>query len=72
MMTDKKLKGAKTAFDASIDCGITFIDTAEVYGSRVGNVLMLAILFNLLSCTKKVDNHKKTTICSTCSSHSVR
>ncbi|CDP16053.1 unnamed protein product [Coffea canephora] len=32
---DRKMKAAKGAFDASIDCGITFFDTAEVYGSRV-------------------------------------
>ncbi|KAJ8749270.1 hypothetical protein K2173_018750 [Erythroxylum novogranatense] len=31
---DRKMKAAKAAFDTSIDCGITFIDTAEVYGSR--------------------------------------
>ncbi|KAH7533690.1 uncharacterized oxidoreductase At1g06690, chloroplastic [Ziziphus jujuba] len=31
---DRKLKAAKAAFDASIDSGITFFDTAEVYGSR--------------------------------------
>ncbi|OVA14996.1 Aldo/keto reductase [Macleaya cordata] len=31
---DRKLKAAKTAFDASVDSGITFFDTAEVYGSR--------------------------------------
>ncbi|KAF5198956.1 Pyridoxal reductase protein [Thalictrum thalictroides] len=30
---DRKLKAAKTAFDASIDSGITLIDTAEVYGA---------------------------------------
>ncbi|XP_022142896.1 uncharacterized oxidoreductase At1g06690, chloroplastic [Momordica charantia] len=30
---DRKMKDAKAAFDASIDRGITFIDTAEVYGS---------------------------------------
>nr|XP_010906824.1 uncharacterized oxidoreductase At1g06690, chloroplastic [Elaeis guineensis] len=30
---DRKLKAAKAAFDASIDGGITFFDTAEVYGS---------------------------------------
>lgn len=29
------MKAAKAAFDASIDSGITFFDTAEVYGSRV-------------------------------------
>ncbi|KAK6157913.1 hypothetical protein DH2020_012161 [Rehmannia glutinosa] len=32
---DRKLKAAKAAFDTSIDCGITFFDTAEVYGSRM-------------------------------------
>ncbi|XP_058101779.1 uncharacterized oxidoreductase At1g06690, chloroplastic [Magnolia sinica] len=31
---DRKLKSAKAAFNTSIDCGITFFDTAEVYGSR--------------------------------------
>ncbi|KAJ6335971.1 hypothetical protein OIU76_006912 [Salix suchowensis] len=30
---DGKMKAAKTAFDSSVDCGITFFDTAEVYGS---------------------------------------
>ncbi|KAL6506827.1 hypothetical protein OROHE_022264 [Orobanche hederae] len=30
---DRKLKATKAAFDTSIDCGITFFDTAEVYGS---------------------------------------
>ncbi|KAK9093584.1 hypothetical protein Syun_028495 [Stephania yunnanensis] len=30
---DKKLKAAKAAFDVSVDSGITFFDTAEVYGS---------------------------------------
>lgn len=29
------MKAAKAAFDASVDSGITFFDTAEVYGSRV-------------------------------------
>uniref|UniRef100_A0A5B7BSQ2 NADP-dependent oxidoreductase domain-containing protein n=1 Tax=Davidia involucrata TaxID=16924 RepID=A0A5B7BSQ2_DAVIN len=32
---DRKMKAAKAAFDASVDCGITFFDTAEVYGSRL-------------------------------------
>ncbi|XP_024019244.1 uncharacterized oxidoreductase At1g06690, chloroplastic [Morus notabilis] len=32
---DRKLKAAKAAFDTSIDRGITFFDTAEVYGSRL-------------------------------------
>ncbi|CAM8934527.1 unnamed protein product [Rhodiola kirilowii] len=31
---DRKMKAAKSAFDSSIDNGITFFDTAEVYGSR--------------------------------------
>ncbi|XP_050229760.1 uncharacterized oxidoreductase At1g06690, chloroplastic [Mercurialis annua] len=31
---DKKVKAAKSAFDASIDRGITFFDTAEVYGAK--------------------------------------
>ncbi|KAL6570514.1 hypothetical protein OROGR_000064 [Orobanche gracilis] len=30
---DRKLKATKAAFDTSIDCGIAFFDTAEVYGS---------------------------------------
>jgi aryl-alcohol dehydrogenase-like predicted oxidoreductase len=34
-LPDRKLKAAKGAFDASIDCGITFFDTAEVYGAGV-------------------------------------
>ena len=32
---DRKLKDAKGAFDSSIDSGITFFDTAEVYGAGV-------------------------------------
>ncbi|CAD5176482.1 unnamed protein product [Musa acuminata subsp. malaccensis] len=32
---DRKLKAAKAAFDTSIDGGITFFDTAEVYGAGV-------------------------------------
>ncbi|XP_021909837.1 LOW QUALITY PROTEIN: uncharacterized oxidoreductase At1g06690, chloroplastic-like [Carica papaya] len=32
---DRKLKGAKAAFDTSIDSGITFFDTAEIYGSML-------------------------------------
>ncbi|XP_057525934.1 uncharacterized oxidoreductase At1g06690, chloroplastic [Amaranthus tricolor] len=31
---DRKMKAAKAAFDTSLDYGINFIDTAEVYGSR--------------------------------------
>ncbi|ERM99262.1 uncharacterized oxidoreductase At1g06690, chloroplastic isoform X2 [Amborella trichopoda] len=32
---DRKMKAAKAAFNASIDDGVTFFDTAEVYGSRL-------------------------------------
>lgn len=34
--SDVMTKAAKAAFNASVDSGITFIDTAEVYGSSVG------------------------------------
>jgi len=34
-MADRKLKAAKGAFDASINCGLTFFVTAEVYGAGV-------------------------------------
>ncbi|KAH9624341.1 hypothetical protein KSS87_006706 [Heliosperma pusillum] len=33
-MADRKLKAAKAAFDTSLDNGINFFDTAEVYGSK--------------------------------------
>ena len=36
-MTDRRLKEAQEAFDASIDNGMTFFDTAEVYGTAVRN-----------------------------------
>lgn len=36
-MVDRKLKAAKGAFDVSLDNGIDFFDTAEVYGSKVKN-----------------------------------
>ncbi|KAG2639847.1 uncharacterized oxidoreductase At1g06690, chloroplastic-like [Panicum virgatum] len=36
---DRKLKAAKGAFDASIDCGITFFDTAEVYGAGISGAI---------------------------------
>ena len=45
MMADMKMKAAKAAFDTSVDRGITFIDTAEVYGSRVRS----GCYFNLFS-----------------------
>jgi len=38
-MADRKLKAAKGAFDASIDCGITFFDTAEVYGAGISGAI---------------------------------
>jgi len=34
-MADRKLKAAKGAFDASINCGVTFFVTAEVYGAGI-------------------------------------
>ncbi|XP_038987872.1 uncharacterized oxidoreductase At1g06690, chloroplastic [Phoenix dactylifera] len=36
---DRKMKAAKAAFDASIDGGITFFDTAEVYGAAFMGVV---------------------------------
>uniref|UniRef100_A0A453BNB0 NADP-dependent oxidoreductase domain-containing protein n=2 Tax=Aegilops tauschii subsp. strangulata TaxID=200361 RepID=A0A453BNB0_AEGTS len=36
---DRKLKDAKGAFDASVDSGITFFDTAEVYGAGVSGAI---------------------------------
>jgi len=36
---DRKLKAAKGAFDASIDCGITFFVTAEVYGTGISGAI---------------------------------
>lgn len=48
--SDRKMKAAKAAFDASVDCGITFFDTAEVYGSTVKDkiISLLAYLFYFL------------------------
>ncbi|KAK1303112.1 putative oxidoreductase [Acorus calamus] len=44
-MRDKKLKEAKAAFDVSVDGGITFFDTAEVYGtSTPGSVTSESLL----------------------------
>uniref|UniRef100_A0A2P2L810 Putative oxidoreductase At1g06690ic isoform X1 n=1 Tax=Rhizophora mucronata TaxID=61149 RepID=A0A2P2L810_RHIMU len=34
------MKAAKAAFNASVDGGITFFDTAEVYGSRVSKWML--------------------------------
>lgn len=35
VIVDRNEKAARAAFNASIDGGLTFIDTAEVYGSGV-------------------------------------
>lgn len=47
---DRKLKAAKAAFDYSVDRGITFFDTAEVYGSWVKDriIYILVYLFCIL------------------------
>ena len=45
---DKKLKAARAAFGTSIDCGITFFDTAEVYGSKVRKIAPIDSLFDSL------------------------
>lgn len=42
--SDRMMKAAKAAFNASVDRGITFIDTAEVYGSSVGYNILLSSL----------------------------
>ncbi|KAL0400040.1 UNVERIFIED_CONTAM: putative oxidoreductase, chloroplastic [Sesamum radiatum] len=51
---DRKLKAAKAAFDTSIDCGITFFDTAEVYGSRMslGAISSETLLGSVISALK--------------------
>ncbi|XP_039780595.1 uncharacterized oxidoreductase At1g06690, chloroplastic-like [Panicum virgatum] len=36
---DRKLKAAKGAFDASINCGVTFFVTAEVYGAGISGAI---------------------------------
>lgn len=42
--SDRKMKAAKAAFNASIDNGITFIDTAEIYGAPVRYITILFLL----------------------------
>ena len=42
--SDRMMKAAKAAFDAGVDRGITFVDTAEVYGSSVGYKIELCSL----------------------------
>ena len=44
-MADAKTKAAKSAFDVSIDGGITLFDTAEVYGSWVRRRCHSVLLF---------------------------
>ncbi|CAN1813685.1 Uncharacterized oxidoreductase At1g06690, chloroplastic [Linum perenne] len=52
---DRKLKDARAAFNASVDSGITFIDTAEVYGSRLsfGAISSETLLGRFISERKK-------------------
>ncbi|CAI0461902.1 unnamed protein product [Linum tenue] len=52
---DKKMKDAKDAFNASIDCGITLFDTAEVYGSKLsfGAISSETLLGRFISERKK-------------------
>lgn len=45
-MADRMMKAAKAAFDVSVDSGITFFDTAEVYGSRVRNDSPFLLFFS--------------------------
>ncbi|KAM7523575.1 hypothetical protein LguiA_013477 [Lonicera macranthoides] len=52
---DRKMKAAKAAFDTSVDYGITFFDTAEVYGSRLsfGAISSETLLGRFISERKK-------------------
>jgi len=40
VILDRNEKAARDAFNTSIDGGLTFIDTAEVYGSGVSTYLI--------------------------------
>ncbi|KAF3785536.1 putative oxidoreductase [Nymphaea thermarum] len=55
---DRKMKAAKAAFNASVDEGITFFDTAEVYGSRMsfGAESSETLLGRFIEERKKVDS----------------
>ncbi|KAM0937297.1 putative pyridoxine 4-dehydrogenase [Dioscorea sansibarensis] len=54
---DRKLKAAKAAFNASVDGGITFFDTAEVYGSMfMGVVNSETLLGSFIKERQKVDS----------------
>ncbi|KAJ6796793.1 putative oxidoreductase, chloroplastic-like [Iris pallida] len=53
---DRKLKEAKAAFNISIDGGITFFDTAEVYGAPImGDVSSETLLGSFIQEKKKTD-----------------
>lgn len=45
VISDRKLKAAKAAFNASIDIGITFIDTAEIYGAPVRYIFVFIFTY---------------------------
>ncbi|KAL8138161.1 hypothetical protein V2J09_004162 [Rumex salicifolius] len=53
---DRKLKLAKGAFDTSIDNGINFIDTAEVYGSGFSGAINSETLLGRFIKERKVKN----------------
>ncbi|KAM7263701.1 hypothetical protein ACFE04_001384 [Oxalis oulophora] len=53
---DRKTKAAKAAFNASVDSGITFFDTAEVYGTTFfGAINSETLLGRFIAERKKVD-----------------
>lgn len=63
------MKAAKNAFDASIDGGITFFDTAEVYGSRVRKsrlIVPLLFCFTQIDAVKILGNPTKIIIVHSC------
>lgn len=47
VILDRNEKAARDAFNASIDGGLTFFDTAEVYGSGVSRYLIEISLMRL-------------------------
>lgn len=47
VIVDRNEKAARDAFNASVDGGVTFFDTAEVYGSGVSACLILVSLLSL-------------------------
>ncbi|KAE8649790.1 hypothetical protein Csa_012389 [Cucumis sativus] len=54
---DRKMKAAKAAFNASIDNGITFIDTAEIYGApyTLGSINSETLLGRFIKERKRKD-----------------